>query len=88
MFQTNGVTSALLLQSESSEIIPADLPRRVSNKLKYQRTLDMKTCAALQTIGIKACTEIESRNAAFIRDCPFYNIIGKHAVFVKVAPGK
>lgn len=45
-------------------------------------------CAAIATFGIKACTEIESQNAAFIRDCPLYAIIGRHAVMVEVAPGK
>ncbi|XP_028259820.1 vitellogenin-2-like isoform X2 [Parambassis ranga] len=80
------MTSVVGGMSASSEIIPADLPRRVANKLKLHRTWDMKTCAALQTIGIKACTEIQSQNAAFIRDCTLYNIIGKHAVLVKVAP--
>ncbi|KAK1897097.1 Vitellogenin-2, partial [Dissostichus eleginoides] len=57
--------------SASSEIIPA---------------FEKKLCAQIETFGIKACTEIESRNAAFIRNCPLYAMIGKHAVTVEVAP--
>uniref|UniRef100_UPI0037E7E08B vitellogenin-2-like n=1 Tax=Semicossyphus pulcher TaxID=241346 RepID=UPI0037E7E08B len=72
--------------SASSEIIPVDLPREIASKLKLPRAFEKKMCAAIETFGIKACTEIESRNAAFIRDCPLYAIIGKHAVLVEVAP--
>nr|XP_046247526.1 vitellogenin-2-like [Scatophagus argus] len=72
--------------SASSEIIPIDLPRKIMNKLKVPKAFEKKMCAAFETFGIKACTEIESRNAAFIRDCPLYAIIGKHAVSVEVAP--
>ncbi|GLD50052.1 vitellogenin-2-like protein [Lates japonicus] len=74
--------------SASSEIIPVDLPRQITSRLKLPKAFEKKMCAASETFGIKACTEIESRNAAFIRDCPLYAIIGKHAVLVEVAPGK
>uniref|UniRef100_A0A3B4XY36 Vitellogenin-2-like n=1 Tax=Seriola lalandi dorsalis TaxID=1841481 RepID=A0A3B4XY36_SERLL len=72
--------------SSSSEIISVDLPRKLANSLKVPKDFKKKMCAAIETFGIKACTEIESRNAAFIRDCPLYAIIGKHAVIVEVAP--
>ncbi|XP_018528704.1 vitellogenin-2 [Lates calcarifer] len=72
--------------SASSEIIPVDLPRQITNRLKLPKAFEKKMCAAFETFGIKACTEIESRNAAFIRDSPLYAIIGKHAVLVEVAP--
>ncbi|XP_076582003.1 vitellogenin-2-like isoform X2 [Chaetodon auriga] len=72
--------------SASSEIIPVDLPRKIVNKIKLPKAFEKKMCAAFETFGIKACTEIESRNAAFIRDSPLYAMIGKHAVFVEVAP--
>nr|AAZ17416.1 vitellogenin B [Morone americana] len=72
--------------SASSEIIPVDLPRNIASKLKLPKAFQKKMCAAMETFGIKACTEIESRNAAFIRDCPLYAIIGRHAVMVEVAP--
>uniref|UniRef100_A0A8D0AR41 Vitellogenin-2-like n=1 Tax=Sander lucioperca TaxID=283035 RepID=A0A8D0AR41_SANLU len=65
----------------SSEILPVDLPSRIVRK-----AFEKKMCAVIETFGIKACTEIESRNAAFIKNCPFYTIIGKHAVIVEVAP--
>lgn len=82
------VTSVVVLQSASSEIIPIDLPRKIARQLKIPKAFEKKLCAAFETFGIKACTEIESRNAAFIRDCPLYAMIGKHAVLVEVAPGK
>ncbi|XP_049442915.1 vitellogenin-2-like isoform X2 [Epinephelus fuscoguttatus] len=70
----------------SSEIIPVDLPSKITRKLKLTKAFEKKMCAEIETFGIKACTEIESRNAAFIRDCPLYAMIGKHAVLVEVAP--
>ncbi|XP_041790599.1 vitellogenin-2-like [Chelmon rostratus] len=83
----SGMSSSLAGgMSASSEIIPVDLPRRIVSKLKYPKAFVKKMCAAIETFGLKACTEIESRNAAFIRDCPLYAMIGKHAVLVEVAP--
>ncbi|XP_074525154.1 vitellogenin-2-like [Halichoeres trimaculatus] len=81
--RTSRMSSSL---STSSEILHVDLPRKIIDKLKLPRAFEKKMCAAFETFGIKACTEIESRNAAFIKDCPLYAIIGKHAVFVEVAP--
>ncbi|XP_041647048.1 vitellogenin-2-like isoform X8 [Cheilinus undulatus] len=72
--------------SASSEILLFDLHEKIPSKLKLPKAFEKKMCAAIETFGIKACTEIESRNAAFIKDCPLYAIIGKHAVFVEVAP--
>ncbi|XP_010782071.1 vitellogenin-2-like [Notothenia coriiceps] len=72
--------------SASSEIIPVDLPSKMASQLKLPKAFEMKRCAQTKTFGIKACTEIESRNAAFIRNCPLYAMIGKHAITVEVAP--
>uniref|UniRef100_A0A8D3C385 Vitellogenin domain-containing protein n=1 Tax=Scophthalmus maximus TaxID=52904 RepID=A0A8D3C385_SCOMX len=72
-------------QSASSEIL-SDLPRKIVNKLKLPKAFEKKMCAVIETFGVKACTEIESRNAAFIRDCPLYAMIGKHAILVEVSP--
>lgn len=82
------MSSGVVSQSASSEIIPVDLPRKIASQLKLPKGFEKRMCAAIETFGIKACTEIESRNAVFIRDCPFYAMIGKHAVSVEVAPGK
>ncbi|XP_029905195.1 vitellogenin-2-like [Myripristis murdjan] len=54
--------------------------------VRSPRAFERKMCAASETFGVKACAEIESRNAAFIRESPLYAMIGKHAVFVEVAP--
>lgn len=78
----------MVLQSASSEIIPVDLPRTIASQLKFPKAFEKKMCATVETFGIKACTEIESRNAAFIKNCPLYAMIGKHAVLVEIAPGK
>ncbi|XP_056132380.1 vitellogenin-2-like [Lampris incognitus] len=73
--------------SKSSEILPVDLPNKIIKKMKIIKGLfERKMCAQSETFGIKACTEIESQNAAFIKDCPLYAMIGKHALIVGVSP--
>lgn len=76
-----------VLQSASSEIIPVDLPSKITRH-KAIKDFKKKMCAAFESFGIKACTVIESHNAAFIRDSPLYTVIGKHLLMVDVAPGK
>lgn len=68
-------------------MIHADLQNK-RTKQKFPKQFEKRMCAASETFGIKACTVIESHNAAFIRDSPLYAIIGKHASFIEVAPGK
>nr|XP_057928817.1 vitellogenin-2-like [Doryrhamphus excisus] len=67
----------------SSEILSADQPSKMS---KLIRAFEKKLCGEFETFGIKACTVIESRNAAFIRDVPLYAVIGKHSLLVEVQP--
>ncbi|XP_061594362.1 vitellogenin-2-like [Cololabis saira] len=74
------------LESASSEIISADLPRQFARKMKLFKGYVKKMCAASYTFGIKACAEIESRNAASLRKSPIYAAVGKHSVYVKVSP--
>ena len=77
-----------IFQSRSSEIIPVDLPDKIVQKVKTLKAFfEKKMCAAYETFGIKACADIESHNAAFIRDSALYSLIGKHAVNVEVASG-
>lgn len=80
--------SAVVLQSASSEIIPADLPRKIGRKMKFPKTYRKKFRASSRTLGFKAYAEIESHNAAYIKACPLYAMIGKHAASVRIAPGK
>lgn len=77
-----------VLQSASSEILLADQPRQIAKKTKLPRAYEKKMCYTLETYGIKACYEIESRSAIFLRYTPIYAIVGKHAVKVEVTPGK
>ena len=65
-----------------------DLPENIIKKINLNAAFAKKMCGELETFGIKACTEIESWNAAFLKDSPLYAIIGKHVLIVEVAPGK
>uniref|UniRef100_A0A673XY60 Vitellogenin domain-containing protein n=1 Tax=Salmo trutta TaxID=8032 RepID=A0A673XY60_SALTR len=47
--------------------------------------VEKKMCAKSKFFGIKACTEMESQNAAFIRNSALYALIGKHSVLVDVS---
>ena len=78
----------LFLQSKSSEIIPVDLPENLIRKINLNAAFAKKMCGELKTFGIKVCAEIESRNAAAIKDCPLYAVIGKHALILEISPGK
>uniref|UniRef100_A0A3Q1GRI3 Vitellogenin-2-like n=1 Tax=Acanthochromis polyacanthus TaxID=80966 RepID=A0A3Q1GRI3_9TELE len=74
--------------SASSKIIPDDLPRRISRKQKPFRPYKKKMCAESETFGLKACTEVESYSAVFLRESPLYAIIGNHTAQVKVKPAR
>uniref|UniRef100_A0A673XS34 Vitellogenin domain-containing protein n=1 Tax=Salmo trutta TaxID=8032 RepID=A0A673XS34_SALTR len=73
--------------TQSSELIYNDmhynfLPKKV-RAIKAQ--VEKKMCAKSKFFGIKACTEMESQNAAFIRNSALYALIGKHSVLVDVS---
>lgn len=61
------------------------LPKKV-RPIKAQ--VEKKMCAKSKFFGIKACTEMESQNSAFIRNSALYALIGKHSVHVDVSQGK
>ncbi|XP_073718319.1 vitellogenin [Misgurnus anguillicaudatus] len=44
-------------------------------------------CHVVPYIEIKGCVEVNSRNAAFIRNAPLYYIIGQHSARVAIARG-
>lgn len=60
----------------------------VLNQNQIIKGYETKVCKELDTLGIKACAEIESRNAASVRNTLLYNIIGRHSVVVRVARSK
>ncbi|XP_061883865.1 vitellogenin-2-like isoform X2 [Entelurus aequoreus] len=70
-------------ESVSSEIIFGDVPSKMN---KLIRVIEKKFCGESETFGIKACTEMKSRSAAFIRDVPLYAVLGKHAALLEVRP--
>ncbi|XP_067272221.1 vitellogenin-like [Pseudorasbora parva] len=57
----------------SSSEIPDETPVRSS--APFKKTL----CLAVPYIEIKGCIEVQSQNAAFIRNTPLYYIIGQHS---------
>ena len=79
----------LLFQSRSSERIYSDLPSNIIPKMRrLSAQLKKRFCTAFKTFGIKACANIESQNAALIRNSPLYTLIGKHSVTVDLSQGK
>ncbi|XP_076009564.1 vitellogenin-2-like [Genypterus blacodes] len=71
--------------SWSSEILHADLQNEFT-KPKLSKPFHKTMCAAIEMFGIKACTVVESLNAAAFSRVPLYAVIGKHAALIKVAP--
>nr|XP_054608292.1 vitellogenin-2-like isoform X2 [Nothobranchius furzeri] len=82
----NSVMSLPENSSASSEILSVNMRNPIINNFKLPRAFAKKFCIAAQTFGIKACTEIESRTATFIRNSPIYAIIGNHTVHAKMYP--
>ncbi|XP_037553993.1 vitellogenin 2 isoform X3 [Nematolebias whitei] len=74
------------MMPESSESLPVNMKWSKMSKLKVPRAFWRKLCVATQTFGIKACAEIESSNATFLKNTPLYAIMGKHAVNITVSP--
>ncbi|XP_061680337.1 vitellogenin-2-like isoform X2 [Syngnathoides biaculeatus] len=66
----------------SSELL-SDQRRKMGKLIK---AFEKRLCGEFETFGIKACTVIESRNAASIRGVPLYAVIGKHSAFIEVTP--
>uniref|UniRef100_A0A8C6Q637 Phosvitin n=1 Tax=Nothobranchius furzeri TaxID=105023 RepID=A0A8C6Q637_NOTFU len=82
----NSVMSLPENSSASSEILSVNMRNPIINNFKLPRAFAKKFCIAAQTFGIKACTEIESRTATFIRNSPIYAIVGNHTVHAKMYP--
>ncbi|XP_053712740.1 vitellogenin-2-like [Synchiropus splendidus] len=76
---SGGVTS-------SSEIIVGDVSVEFKNRREHSTCLEKKMCAIFETFGLKACADIESHNAAFIRHSPLYFVVGKHSLLFEVIP--
>uniref|UniRef100_A0A4W5M6G3 Uncharacterized protein n=1 Tax=Hucho hucho TaxID=62062 RepID=A0A4W5M6G3_9TELE len=66
-------------------IIYSDLPSNFKPIIKEIAVQLEKTICA-ERLGVKACLEVASENAAFIRNTLFYNMIGKHSVLISVKP--
>uniref|UniRef100_A0A673C7F1 Uncharacterized protein n=1 Tax=Sphaeramia orbicularis TaxID=375764 RepID=A0A673C7F1_9TELE len=74
--------------SYSSEIIPIYPPTyKHVEKYRIPRSYKKKLCGGFKTYEIKACAQIKSRSAAFIRESPLYAVMGHHAFSVDVHRG-
>lgn len=62
---------------------PAEEPE-LRTSVPVHRTL----CSVVPHIGVKACMEIMSCNADFIKNTTLYNMIGQHGVHINIARGK
>lgn len=62
---------------------PAEEPE-LRTIVPVHRTL----CSVVPHIGVKACMEIMSCNADFIKNTTLYNMIGTHGVHINIARGK
>ncbi|KAK6270453.1 hypothetical protein J4Q44_G00393110, partial [Coregonus suidteri] len=71
--------------SRSSEIINSDLPSNFKPIIKAIAVQLEKTICA-ERLGVKACFEVASMNASFIRNTVFYNMIGNHSVIIALKP--
>uniref|UniRef100_A0A673C130 Uncharacterized protein n=1 Tax=Sphaeramia orbicularis TaxID=375764 RepID=A0A673C130_9TELE len=77
-----------LYVSYSSEIIPIYPPTyKHVEKYRIPRSYKKKLCGGFKTYEIKACAQIKSRSAAFIRESPLYAVMGHHAFSVDVHRG-
>uniref|UniRef100_A0A4W5M4M8 Uncharacterized protein n=1 Tax=Hucho hucho TaxID=62062 RepID=A0A4W5M4M8_9TELE len=82
---TSMIAASAASFSRSSEIIYSDLPSNFKPIIKEIAVQLEKTICA-ERLGVKACLEVASENAAFIRNTLFYNMIGKHSVLISVKP--
>ncbi|KAJ8376406.1 hypothetical protein SKAU_G00069860 [Synaphobranchus kaupii] len=86
-FTSKAAVSAAGGWSRSSEIIYSDVAANAGPKLKaISATVQKKFCAMFSTFGLTACIDVESQNAAFMRDSPLYTLVGKHAIIVAIKP--
>ncbi|KAJ8408505.1 hypothetical protein AAFF_G00259190 [Aldrovandia affinis] len=88
-FRSNSAVSLPGSLSRSSEIIYNNMPAIAMPKLRsISAKVEQNFCAMFTTFGLKACLEITSLNAGFIRDCPLYKLVGEHRVIVAVKPAE
>ncbi|KAF6714692.1 Vitellogenin-2 [Oryzias melastigma] len=69
--------------SASSEILFSKTLNQFASKLKIPKASMWKRCASSYTFGIKACAEMATRNASYVRNNPIYTAIGNHSFTLK-----
>lgn len=82
------VTSLLVSQSSSSELILADVPVPAEKRKAVISHFEKQVCAPIGTFGCRVCTTIKSHSAAYLRDSILYRIAGEHEFFVEFVQGK
>lgn len=82
------VTSLLVSQSSSSELILADVPLPPEKRKAIISHFEKSVCASIGTFGFSLCTAIKSHSAAYLRDSILYRIAGEHEFLVQFIQGK
>ncbi|XP_068447342.1 vitellogenin-2-like [Clinocottus analis] len=72
--------------SASSEIITIDQSSRNFSELRLPKEFQKRICSESKTFGIRSCGDIRSRNATFLKNSPFYSLIGRHSIEIDVSP--
>lgn len=78
--------SVVVQHSQESENVPQ--PPAEEPELKTSFPVHRTLCSVVPHIGVKACMEIMSCNANFIKNTTLYNMIGQHGVHINIARGK
>lgn len=82
------VTSLLVSQSSSSELILADVPVPPEKRKAIISHFEKAVCAPVGTFGFSLCTTFKSHDAAYLRDSILYRIAGEHEFFIEFIQGK
>lgn len=79
------IVSVISFQARSSEVIYSD---EIAPQLRASTPIQKTTCVPAPLLGIKGCFELTSTSAVLNKNAPLLNLIGQHAVFMAVRPGK
>uniref|UniRef100_H3BVT1 Vitellogenin 2 n=1 Tax=Tetraodon nigroviridis TaxID=99883 RepID=H3BVT1_TETNG len=77
------MTSSSSSSSRSSETHSSS--QQVVDRSEILKGYESKLCKEFETYGIKVCADIETHNAAYIRNSLLYAIIGRHAAWIQLA---
>ncbi|XP_048022033.1 vitellogenin isoform X2 [Megalobrama amblycephala] len=73
------------LSSENVNHLASVMPPAEEPELRTSVPVHRTVCSVVPHIGVKACMEIMSCNADFIKNTTLYNMIGQHGVHINIA---